>query len=134
MNSVVLHYLEFPLNSSTFRYSSKLYFPLLIFHQLFVAFVPFEKPKVPSDKLIMGGMAEDSNKKGSEIVNQVDIEFVSQPNSEFTMRGRIDNIFPPRSTGLLAVAIKSTISLRLSPEAPRISNIKGGAFILDERS
>ena len=126
------HYLEFPLNSRTFWYSSKLYFPLLIFHHVFVALVPLKKPKVPSDKLIMGGMAEDSVKKCSEIENQVWFEY--QPNSGLMTTGSIANSFPARPIGSSSVAIKSMISLRVSPEAPSNCTIKGSTFILDERS
>ena len=51
---------EFPLNSSTLVYSSMLYRPLFTFHQVLVAFVPLKNPKVPSDKLSMGGRARPS--------------------------------------------------------------------------
>ena len=69
-------YLVFPLNSITFWYSSKLYFPLLIFHHVFVAFVPLKNPNVPSFKLIIGGMAEDSANKCSGIENRMKSTFL----------------------------------------------------------
>ena len=84
------------MNSSTLVYSSMLYRPLFTFHQVLVAFVPLKNPKVPSDKLSMGGRARPSVR--FLYITETGHEPPYLPTRSFTMPGSSESMMCRRAS------------------------------------